>query len=120
MSDDEWHHIKTLVDILHPFTSLTQSLSRHDESTINLAFPFYNIMFNHLEDSIDRFKNDDLLLDVLVRACSKLQHYYSKTENEYGFYYNLGTILDLWFKLSFYNSDVSETTLFKLTLYDIY
>ena len=120
MSDDEWRHIKTLVDILHPFASLTQSLSRHDEPTINLAFPFYNIMFNHLEDSIDRFEDDDLLSDVLARACSKLQHYYSETENEYGFYYNLGTILDLWFKLSFYDSDVSETTLFELTLHGIH
>ena len=95
MSDDEWHYIKTLVDILHPFASLIQSLSRYDESIINLAFPFYNIMFNHLEDSIDRFEDDDLLSDVLTKACSKLQHYYSKTENKYGFYYNLGTILDL-------------------------
>ena len=120
MSDDEWCHIKTLVDILHPFTSLTQSLSRCDKSTINLTFPFYNIMFNHLEDSINRFKDDDLLSDILVKACSKLQHYYSKTENEYSFYYNLGTILDLWFKLSFYDSDVSETTLFELTLHGIH
>ena len=72
MSDDEWYYIKTLVDILHPFTSLTQSLSRCDKSTINLTFPFYNIMFNHLEDSINRFKDDDLLSDILVKACSKL------------------------------------------------
>lgn len=120
MSNDEWDHIKTLIDILHPFTTITQSLSRCDEPTINFTFPFYNILFNHLEDSIDKFEDDDLLSDALESAHSKLQHYYSETENEYGFYYNLGTILDLQFKLSFYDDDVSETPLIELPLHGIY
>ena len=74
MSDDEWYYIKTLVDILYLFISLTQLMSRYDEPIINLTFPFYNIIFNHLEDSIDRFEVDNLLSDILARAHSKLQH----------------------------------------------
>lgn len=72
MSDDEWDHIKTLIDILHLFTTLTQSLSRYDEPTINFIFPFYNILFKYMEDSINKFEDDDLLSDTLTSTYLKL------------------------------------------------
>lgn len=120
MSNDKWDYIKTLINILHLFATLTQSLSRYNKPTINFTFSFYNILFNHIEDSINKFENNDLLSDILASTCLKLQYYYSKIENKYGFYYNLDTILDPWFKLSFYNNNVSETPLIKLSLHGIY
>ena len=103
----DWDCVKTLIDILEPFTVLTEALSNRQEPTINLAFGFYNLMFDHLEDWLESCENNELLHGALTAAHEKLTYYYSGTEDDYGFYYNLAAILDPRFKMLNYADKVS-------------
>ena len=103
----DWDCVKILINILEPFIMLTEALSNCQEPIINLAFGFYNLMFDHLEDWLGSYEKNKLLHGALTAAHEKLTYYYSGTKDDYGFYYNLAAILDPQFKMLNYTDKIS-------------
>ena len=97
------------MQLMHPFAKYTTALSKSHGPTIHNIFHTYEVIFNHLDKQDTRLQHScdpwkSVLQAALAWAWDKMEKYYSATVEIHGYYYAIGTILSLWFKVAFFTT----------------
>lgn len=108
LDQTEWRQIDYLLQLTQPFFRFTTALSRTKDVTVHTIFSIYNKLFDHLETSISQLQRKKVqwkqsTLSALKAAKDKLSAYYSKTSQDHGYLYAMGTILAPQHKLQFFS-----------------
>lgn len=98
LGDQEWRQVDYLLCITEPFFDYTTQLSKTRDVTAHYVFKIYNRLFDHLERSMNHLRRKRVpwkkqMLDALEAGRSKLDEYYSQTDNIRGHVYAISTML---------------------------
>lgn len=98
LGDQEWRQVDYLLCITEPFFDYTTQLSKTRDVTAHYVFKIYNRLFDHLERSMNQLRRKRVpwkkqMLDALEAGRSKLDEYYSQTDNIRGHIYAISTSL---------------------------
>ena len=109
----EWEQIKYIVDLLHSFQKIIESLDDFFESFIHKVWIVYNVMHAHLESQEAEIRRRLKIrwteqLSIVIRAVkNKLTIYYRATVELSKVLFNIEILLNSCVKLDFYS--VSKT-----------
>lgn len=110
LNNDEWRHIDYLLCITKPFFDYTLALSKTRDVTSHLVFRIYNVLFEHLENSMSQLRRKRVawkqqMLISLEAGRLKLDEYYSQTDNIHGNIHAISTMLAPDSRFHFFLSD---------------
>ena len=94
----EWRQVDYLLWITQPFFEFTTELSKTKDATTHHVFKIYNLLFEHLEESISQLAKKRVpwkktMLRALEAALEKLRRYYSATDSIKDDLYAISTML---------------------------
>jgi hypothetical protein len=111
LTPPEWDHLEAVCKMLEKFKTSTETVSDQSRPMIPYIWMLYNHLFNFLDD-MDREVGQNattnespwpqVVRDAAEKGREKLSKYYSKTDKERGFIFNVATVLDPTQKLSPY------------------
>ncbi|KAJ5152519.1 hypothetical protein N7492_009799 [Penicillium capsulatum] len=92
LQDEEWRQVDYLLCITEPFYDYTTQLSKTRDITAHYMFKIYNKLFEHLEQSMKQLRRKrapwkQQILHTLEAGRTKLDEYYSQTDNIQGHIY---------------------------------
>lgn len=98
LQDEEWRQVDYLLCITEPFFDYTTQLSKTRDVTAHYVFKIYNKLFEHLERSMKQLQRKrapwkQQMLHALEAGRTKLDEYYSQTDNIRGHIYAVSTML---------------------------
>jgi hypothetical protein len=98
LGNDEWRQIDYLLCLTKAFYDYTLALSKSRHVTAHLVFQIYNMLFEHLERSINQLRRKRVpwkqqMLSSLEAGRLKLDEYYSQTDHDRGHIYAISTML---------------------------
>jgi hypothetical protein len=111
LSEEEWHQIDYLIEILYPFALYTDAIGAITSGpTVHNVFAVYNKLFGHIETHIEKLQRKRVTWKVTMRyglelANSKLRTYYGKTKDSIGYIYGAATALAPQYKLAFFEGE---------------
>lgn len=109
LAPDEWKQVEYVIVILFPFWQYTQAISISWDISIHLAWQIYNKLFQHLESRSREAERErtwrEPLLKALQAAKDKLSDYYSQTDNDFGIFYAVTTVLDPSKRMNAFHED---------------
>jgi len=110
LDDDQWRQIDYLLCLTKPFFDYTLALSKTRDVTSHLVFQIYNLLFEHLEQSIKQLKRKRVawkqqMLSSLEAGRLKLVEYYKQTDHMRGHIYAVCTMLSPDSRFQFFLSD---------------
>ena len=114
LEDQKKKQIKYLINLLKSLYESFLKLCSDMRSTIHQVWHTYNSFFSHLEKQQQRvveynhvqWQRD--MHSAIKNGIRKMQKYYSQTDGKRGLYYNLGTVLNSFKKLSIYDVSLWE------------
>ena len=105
----EWEQMKYIVNLLHSFQKIIESLSASSKSFIHKVWIVYNVMHAHLESQEVEIRSrtqmswtEQLSVAILV-VKNKLTKYYSAIAESQRIFFNVKVLLNLCVKLDFYS-----------------
>jgi hypothetical protein len=98
LDDEEWRQVDYLLWVTQPFFEFTTELSKTKDVTAHHIYKIYNLLFEHLEESISQLAKKRVLwkktmLQALEAALQKLRRYYPATDTIKYDLYAISTML---------------------------
>ena len=98
-TDDEWHTVEYVLEVLTPFRYWTLWLSKRHTITLHRVISIYNEMFDHMEGAMNLLKSKQTawkkdVHHAVQAAHRKLQGYYAQVTPESGLLLILAALLD--------------------------
>ncbi|CAG7718825.1 unnamed protein product [Allacma fusca] len=101
LSEWDWKVVADMVELLTPFSKITERMSKQYEPLMSLTAASYIDLYNHLESFNGKTEFHPNILAAAKLACEKLNEYYPKSD---GFVYLAGIVLDPRCKLEWHRS----------------
>jgi hypothetical protein len=111
---DDWENVKHTHKFLRRFADVSIYLESNNYTTVSKVVPMFNILLDHIEDSIDEMKDKNPeLCRAANNAWYKIAKYYSKTHSMNMALTVLDPRLNLQYLLDegFNHDDIEETKL---------
>jgi uncharacterized protein DUF4413 len=87
-----------ILKFFKPFKEVTTIMSGSTYPTLSTTVPLYNILIDHIEDTVDLENADQIIIAAAATCKEKLEEYYNKTNKTC----LIATILDPRFKIQYY------------------
>jgi hypothetical protein len=79
LDENDWHHVKQLIQVLQPLKEATLLASESGESLmVTNMLPIYHLCTEMLQESLSKFKPSDDIHIGIEAGIEKLIHYYDK------------------------------------------
>ncbi|CAG8648371.1 8187_t:CDS:2, partial [Funneliformis mosseae] len=98
LTDEDWNNLEQIAKFLILFKEVTIIMSGFTYPTISTVIPLYNLLIDHIEDTIDNINTLPSIKLAAEKCKEKILEYYNKTNNIYLF----ATILDSRLKLQYF------------------
>lgn len=101
ISEEDWKLINETAEFLEPFADITKHIEGFKHATLSSVVPLYNKLLDFSEDWNKNRDKNEITVEAAKAAFSKLDEYYTKTQE----INVVATILDSRHKLKYFESN---------------